>query len=228
MIPEAAFEFFRGLAANNEKAWFEANRAIYESAVRDPLAALVDSVAAELVKRGVPLEGDPKRSMFRIHRDVRFSKDKSPYKTHAGVVWYRQGSGKKPGSGVLYFHLDPAQCFVGAAFYMPDPEALDSIRERIRVRPEEFERVEQALAAKKLWLEAEDKLSRMPRGYEDMLGSPVAAALRLKHFMVRRPLTVGQVQSKRLAGLIAQLGADALPLLQFGWAAIDEVTNTRS
>jgi uncharacterized protein (TIGR02453 family) len=223
VIPPAAFDFLRGLAANNEKAWFEANRATYESAVRVPVAALVASVTTELTKRGVPLEGDPKRSTFRIHRDVRFSKDKSPYKTHVGSVWHRQGSGRVPGAGVLYFHLDPAGCFAAAAFYHPEPEVLDSIRERIRVYPDRFLAVQAALAQAGLQLGQADMLSRMPKGFEDLKGSEVDPALRLRSFVVRRDLLPKQVHGKGLAGAIAGLAEDALPLLRFGWDAVDEV-----
>ena len=115
MIPAAAFDFLWGLAANNEKPWFEANRATYESAVREPVAALAASGTTELTKRGLPLDGDPKRSMFRLHRDTRFSNNKAPYKTNVGVVWYRRGQ-SKGSPGVLYFHLDPAGCLSGRRF----------------------------------------------------------------------------------------------------------------
>lgn len=221
MIPAAAFDFFRGLAANNDKAWFEANRAAYDSAVREPVAALVAEVTTQLTALGVPLEGDPKRSMFRIHRDVRFSKDKRPYKTHAGVVWFRQGSSKN-GAGILYFHLDLGGCFAAAAFYHPEPEVLDSIRERIRVHPDRFLEAEAALRRAKLPLSEDEVLSRMPKGFEDLKGSKVETALRLKSFIVRRKLTDKQVQGRTLPNLIAGLAQDALPLLRFGWDAVDE------
>ena len=222
MIAEAAFAFLRGLAANNEKAWFEANRATYESAVQLPVAALVAAVTTELTRRGVPLEGDPKRSTFRIHRDVRFSRDKSPYKTAVGTVWYRQGSGRG-GAGVLYFHLDPQGCFAAAAFHRPEPEVLDCIRERIRVHPGRFLAVRAELAAAGLHLSEADALSRMPKGFEDLKGSEIELPLRLRSFIVRRELTARQVGGRGLAASIAGLAADALPLLRFGWDAIDEV-----
>ncbi len=222
MIPAAALDFLRGLVANNNKAWFEANRASYEASIKAPIAALVSAVSAELRRRELPLEGDAKRSTFRIHRDVRFSKDKSPYKTAVGVVWYRQGSGKD-GSGVLYFHLAAEGCFAAAAFYNPEPEVLDCLRERIRVHPELFLRIEAELAGKGLTLARAGALSRMPRHFEDLRESEVAAALRLRSFVVRRDLSPKQVQGRGLVPAIAQLGADALPLLRFGWDAVDEV-----
>ncbi len=209
------------LAANNEKTWFEAHRAVYEDTVKAPTAALVTAVTDALRVRDLPLEGAPKRSAFRIHRDVRFSKNKSPYKTNVGTVWYRQGSGKD-GAGILYFHLAPTGCFVAAAFYMPEPETLGAIRERIRVNPGKFLVMTKALADHNLALEASDTLSRMPKGFEDMGDSPFAPALKLKSYIVRRTVTAAIVQSPALVQAIVGMAADALPLLQFGWAAVDE------
>jgi uncharacterized protein (TIGR02453 family) len=219
--PPDALTFLAGLAAHNEKAWFEANRPTYEAAVKAPTAALVTAVSDALRAAGLPLEGAPKRSAFRIHRDVRFSKDKSPYKTNVGSVWYRQGSGKD-GAGILYFHLAPTGCFVAAAFYMPDAEVLGGIRERIRVHPGKFLLMTKALADRGLHLDAADTLSRMPKGFEDMAASPVAAALKLKSFIVRRPVSTKVAQSPALVSEIVNLAADGMPLLQFGWAAVDE------
>ncbi len=222
-IPPAAFGFLRDLAANNNKAWFEANRAGYEAAVKRPMADLIAAVAAELASRVLPLEGDPKRSAFRIHRDVRFSGNKSPYKTEVGAVWYRQGSGKG-GAGVLYFHLAPAGCFMAAAFYHPDSETLDAIRERIRVHADRFLAMQAGLATTGLALADAERLTRLPRGYEDLKGSAVAPALRLRSFLVKRDLPAKLVHSVRLAPAIAAFAAEALPLLRFGWDAVDEVT----
>lgn len=220
LFTPAAFAFLRGLRADNTKAWFEAHRAEYERDVKQPVAALVAAVTTELTRRGLPLEGDPKRSTFRIHRDTRFSKDKSPYKTTVGAVWHRQGS-SKGGAGVLYFHLDPDGCFAAAAFYMPEPEVLDALRERIRVHPQRWEAVVETLAGSGLQVEG-DALTRMPRGFEDLKDSPVAGAIRQKSYVVRQDLPEAAVMGADLPGRIATLAAGALPLLQFGWAAVDE------
>ena len=217
-FPPAAFDFLRGLAANNAKPWFEANRHTFEAAVKQPMAALIAAVSAELARRGVPLEGDPKRSGFRIHRDVRFSADKSPYKTQIGAVWYRQGSGKD-GAGVLYFHLAAEGCFTAAAFYHPEPDVLDSIRERIRVHPERFLAMQGELASAGLQLSPADSLTRMPKGYEDLKAAEIAPALRLRSFLVKRDLTSKQVHGPGLIAAVATMGADAMPLLRFGWDA---------
>lgn len=217
----AALAFLTELAAHNEKAWFEANRPTYEGEIKAPVADLVADVTTELSRRDLPLEGDPRRSGFRIHRDVRFSRDKSPYKTETGSVWYRQGSGKG-GAGVLYFHLAPGGCFAAAGFYAPEPAVLAALREAMRDRPEAFVAMRDALAQDGLGLGGEDALKRMPRGYEDMRDSPVADALRCRSLVVHRPLGRTNIAA---AGLVRTLGAfaeAAMPLLRFGWAAVDE------
>ena len=218
----AAYRFLIELGLNNTKPWFEAHRATYESAVKVPVAALVGEVSAELARRGVPLEGDPKRSSFRIHRDTRFSNDKTPYKTQSGSVWYRQGSGKD-GAGVLYFHFAAEGCFAAAAFYRPDAEVLGAIRERIRVHPDRFLAMQHELSASKMALDMGDSLTRMPRGFEDFKDSPVASALRLRSLIVRQDLPLEVTTGPALVGAIADVGERALPLLRFGWDAVDEV-----
>jgi uncharacterized protein (DUF2461 family) len=113
-----ALPFFKALKFHQSKEWFEENRALYESDVLGPFTALIDDLSEEFVRRRVPLKGEGRKSIFRIHRDVRFAKDKSPYKTHAGAVMTR--SGKKGEQGLLYVHIDPEGCFAAAGFHMLD------------------------------------------------------------------------------------------------------------
>ena len=117
-----ALPFFKALAFHQSREWFEANRAIYESAVKGPVGDLVEDVAERLGQAKIPIKGDRKSSLFRIHRDVRFSANKDPYKTHAGVVLTRSGNKNDP--GLLYFHLSPEECFFAAGFYLPDSDKL--------------------------------------------------------------------------------------------------------
>src|SRR6266850_432243 len=137
----AAFRFLRDLARNNEKAWFEANRDVYEREVRDPMRLLVEALDAKLGAIAPEIVGDPKRSMFRIHRDVRFSKDKSPYKTNAGAWLYHRDAGRKVGrvdeggGAGYYFHIDPTTCFMAGGIWMPARPALLRVREAIAAQP---------------------------------------------------------------------------------------------
>jgi uncharacterized protein (TIGR02453 family) len=225
-IQPAAFVFLRGLASNQTKAWFDAHKPAYERDLRQPLGLLIDAVAGEFDRTGIPLTGDPKRSLFRINRDVRFSKDKSPYKTNAGAIWFRPGSGKD-GAGILYLHIADDGCFAAAAFYLPDKDVLESIREGIRVRPEQFLAMRAELEAAGLALELTGGLVRMPRGFEDLAGTPIAPFLKLRSFIVRQALTKQQLESPALVATLAAFANAALPLLQFGWRAVDEVSGVR-
>jgi uncharacterized protein (TIGR02453 family) len=216
----AAFAFLQDLAQNQSRDWFQANKSIYETSLRAPLAALVTALTVELGERGILLRGDPKRSIFRINRDVRFSRDKSLYKTNVGAALTRNGAKLSP--GVLYIHIDPLGCFAAAGFYHPEPVPLQAMREAIAGSPDRFRRVIAALAASKLALSPdEDALKRTPRGFEAMTDPDLAAALRHRSFTVRRALARRTVGAPGLVNTVADFAQAALPLLQFGWTAIN-------
>lgn len=215
----AAFAFFRDLTVQNDKDWFQANKSAYEVEVQRPMAVLVADLVAEFARRGVPLTGDAKKSVFRIHRDVRFSNDKSPYKTHAGAALTRDGGKMSP--GVVYFHLDPEGSFVAAGFYSPEPPVLAKLRAAVVRKPNEFLGVVGGLVEVELPLSREDALKRTPRGFEASAGGPVAEYLKLKSLVVSRALTPKDLLSPVLVATVAKFAVAALPLLNFGWAAID-------
>ncbi len=215
----AALAFFRDLIVHNDREWFQANKPTYEVEVVRPMAWLVPELVAELARRRVPLTGDTKKSVFRIHRDVRFSNDKSPYKTHAGVVLSRDGVKMSPGA--LYFHLDPEGSFVAAGFYVPEPPLLAKLRNAQVRRTDEFLAVVAALECHGLTLSREDALKRTPRGFEAFAEGPLAEHLKLKSLIVSRPLAVKDVRGPALVAKLADFAAQSLPLLNFGWAALD-------
>ncbi len=219
-IPADGFAFLRELAEAQNKPWFEANRQRYETGLRQPCAELVVALSDACARRGLPLQGDPKRSTFRLHRDVRFSRDKSPYKTHVGLVLMRPGGAKTP-NGVLYAHIQPRDSFAAAAFYLPEPPVLAALRAAIRRKPEAWQLLERDLAAEGLGFEAGDPLSRMPRGHEDAADLPIAAALRRRSHMVRLPLTQRELGQAAVVERMVGFAAAALPFLQFGWAAME-------
>ena len=214
----AATRFFSELAANQERAWFNDNKARYERDVKAPMGALVEDLAAELARRGIPITGDAKRGLFRIHRDVRFSHDKAPYKTHAGAVLTRDG--RKGTPGLLYFHLDPTGCFVAAGFYHPDPSELSRLRDSVAYGPKEFAALEAQLAGHGLALSRDETLSRLPRGYDAMADSPNAWAIKLKNYVTSRPVPDEALATPALVGHIADFAAATLPLLEWGWDAL--------
>jgi uncharacterized protein (TIGR02453 family) len=210
-----ALKFFKALAFHQTKEWFEANRAIYEEQVRAPFGLLIEDVSAGLKKHGVVLSGDPKKALFRLNRDVRFSKDKSPYKTHAGATLTRTGE-KKDFNGLLYIHVDPQGCFLAAGFYHPEPPVLKALRASIRGRPERFRALVARLKRHKLTLSQEDALTRLPRDFADVEEEDLVAALKLKSFIVRESFPDGELTSPKLVDRIVRFGRAIDPLIIWG------------
>jgi uncharacterized protein (TIGR02453 family) len=213
-----ALPFFKGLAFHQTREWFEANRAIYERDVKTPFGDLIEALAAAFAKSGVPLRGDRKASLFRLNRDVRFSKDKSLYKTHAGAVLTR--SGAKNDQGLLYIHIAAAECFAAAGFHLPEPDQLLRLRRAIVRAPKDWTRVIAALKKKGLDLRDEGALQRLPRGFEAVVDPAIAEAVKRKGYIALRPIDPARLSSPDLVGDLRVFARDASPLLEWGWAAL--------
>lgn len=213
-----ALPFFKALGFHQTKEWFEANRAIYDNEIKRPLGDLVEDLAATLAKAGAPLKGDRKSSLFRINRDVRFAKDKSPYKTHAGAVLTRSGGKNDP--GLLYIHLAPDGCFAAAGFYQPEPESLANIRAAIARAPKAWSAMTARLAEANLTLSNDYAMKRAPRGFETIADPKIAAALRNKSFICSRPIADGRLAAPGLVDDLAAFARDVAPLLEWGWSAV--------
>ena len=213
--------FFRGLARNNRKPWFEARRGEYEEHVKTPMADLVLEMDRRMSSFAPEIVGDPKRSVFRIHRDIRFSSDKSPYKTHAACWFFHQAGTSKVGREAdgggagFYFHLEPGASFVGGGCWMPPRQALLKFRVAIARDLRGFERIAKAPALVKRYrgLSEEEMLKRVPRGYEE--DHPAARWLRHQSFTVGRPLTDAQVTGSRLGAILESDYRAILPLVRW-------------
>jgi uncharacterized protein (TIGR02453 family) len=205
----AALSFFRSLKRNNKKAWFEARRPIFQAEIVEPLRALVEEVDVAFAHFAPEIVGDPKRSLFRIHRDVRFSKDKSPYKTHAACWLYHQDAGRGVGSEAgggagYYFHFEPGEIMIAAGIWMPPRPLVQKIRDAIVEDQEGFEALVDSPAFKRRYrgLDTEGMLKRMPRGFEE--DHPAAKWLRYQSFTVARTLTEKEFLSPRLVKTLAK------------------------
>ncbi len=210
--------FFKALKFHQSREWFEANRETYESAVKAPMGDLVEEVAERLQQAKIPIKGDRKSSLFRIHRDVRFSASKDPYKTNSGVVLSRSGNKNDP--GLLYFHLSAEACFFAAGFYRPDPDRLARLRAGAVRAPKAFKAMTAKLKKARLALSAENSLKRAPRGFEAIQDPEIAAATRLKSMICLRPVGEPAIASPALVDDFCAFAADALPLLKWGWDAL--------
>jgi uncharacterized protein (TIGR02453 family) len=216
-----ALKFLRGLARHNDRDWFERHRAAYEAEVRDPLRALVEEIDVRLARIAPEITGDPRRSIFRIHRDVRFSKDKSPYKTNAACQFYHQDAGRGAGQDAegagagLYFQIADGECFVAGGMWMPARPALEKIREAVAEDPEALDHIVRAPSFRRRFgtLTEEAMLSRLPRGYPE--SHPAARWLRYKSFTASRTLSEREVTSPRLAAMVERDFAALVPLVRW-------------
>ncbi len=220
-FPPDALAFFDRLSANNTREWFHANKPEYESVVKDPMVDLLIDLSDELGRRGLPLSADPKKAIFRINRDVRFAKDKSPYKTNIAACVTRDGEKHAP--GMLYIQIAPAGSFVGAGFYELDAPELDAFRQRMVAAPANWDRVERSLKVGGVELATEGALKKLPRGYDQAVSNEIGEALKLKMFVTKRWLDPDELSTSSLVEKIADFAALNRPLLEFGWAAIGDV-----
>jgi uncharacterized protein (TIGR02453 family) len=217
----AAFEFFRGLAENNDPNWFKPRKPVYDTEVLAPFRALIVALGAALAEAGLPLSGDPDRGMFRIYRDVRFSKNKQLYKTHAAAVLTRSGGKRDP--GLLYLHLEPGRSLAGAGFWHPEPPLLARLRRAILADPDEFLALAGRLDAQGHPLGCEnERLARPPRGFETAKGGPVGEYVCWKNFIVETALDDAEMRSPALVARVVDFALAIRPLLDWGWDAVDD------
>ena len=221
-----AARFFRSLARHNDRAWFERHRARWEVEVRDPLRALVEEMDVRLARLAPEMVGDPKRSIFRLHRDVRFSADKAPFKTYAAAQFYHRDAGRGAGTdaagagAAFYLHVGDRDSLVAGGLWTPARPALDAVRAAIADDPGGFEAIVTAPSFCRRFgtLEEEEMLKRMPRGYDET--HPAARWLRYRSFTGWRPLTAAEVESPRLAQTLERDFTALLPLVRWLNAAI--------
>jgi len=217
---QRALRFFRELARHNEKAWFEAHREEYESEVRQPMRKLIEDLDTRFAEFAPEIGGDSKRSMFRINRDIRFSKHKSRYKTHAACWFHHRnaarsvGSEADAGSAGFYFHLEPGgRSMIGAGLWMPPRPQLNKLRDAIAKDAKGFDRLARSIPRRFGGLDDEGSLKRMPRGYAE--DHPAAKWLRFQSFTSGRTLTDAQVTNASLVSLLAREYAALLPLVRW-------------
>jgi uncharacterized protein (TIGR02453 family) len=212
----AALQFLADLAANNERAWFKPRKTEYERLLKVPMAALCVALADRFSTLRLPLEADPERSPFRIHRDVRFSADKSPYKTHAAAQfpWIDSPGDelRAPGTVGAYFHLEPGNVFVGGGMWRPEKERLAAFRQLVDDDPSAvFRAIEDDRFVDVFDSVEGDSLTRNPRGYPP--GHPYGELLRLKNVLFSRRLADRDVFSPSLPDIIARDLDAARPVL---------------
>jgi len=212
-----ALKFLRDLAKHNKREWFVPRKATFEAELLAPLEALVSDATDAMRKAKIPFGGIPGRAPFRIYRDIRFSKDKSPYKTNLGAYLSPTDAHREPGG--FYVHIQPGKSFMAVAFYALDKPQLDRWRRTIAENPKRFEAMRKALERNGVKLSEEHVvLKRLPRGYEAFAASPIERFLRTGSFMVSEMLSDKDVSSPRLIDKMVALAKKAKPLIDYGRA----------
>ena len=214
MLQSTTIKFLQQLKKNNNRPWFEENRKSYEAAKTD-FTAFVDQLIAGITKFDAPIgELKAKDCMFRINRDVRFSKDKSPYKSNMGASFSR--AGKKADEAGYYFHFEPGASFAGGGIYMPQAPTLAKIRQEIDYSFDEFKKITENKTFRKYFpkgLEMIDMLSRPPKGYDEI--NPAIHYLKMKSFFVSAPFTDAMLQEKNISKEIIKAFEAMKPLIDF-------------
>lgn len=217
----AALTFLRQLKRHNDREWFTPRKAEFETLLLAPLRLLVEEMDVRLARAVPEIHGSPRRSIFRLYRDTRFSKDKSPYKTHV-ACWFSHarashGVGSEThGAGAgFYLHIEPGASIVAGGIWMPPRDALSAIRERVAERGDELRRILRArsLARRFNPLSDEGRLTRVPRGFA--ADHPHGDLLRHASFTVSAALTDAEVLSRTLPRQVEQDFKRMAPLVRW-------------
>lgn len=216
-IRPALFKFLKDLKANNNREWFQANKERYETDVKDPLARFILEFANPLRKVSEEFIADPRRSMFRIYRDTRFSKDKTPYKTNA-ALHFRHVRSKDAHAPGFYLHLEPGNVFAGAGIWRPDTQTATRIREAIAGDPARWKRIRNKKFLDRFELHGES-LKRPPRGFD--ADHPLIEELKRKDFIAVTGFTQKEACAPDFPKRFAETCNAAAPLVNFLTDALD-------
>lgn len=210
---ETALKFLKQLAKNNNKEWFDANRKVYDAGKAE-FEAIVKSVIDKSVLFDPKLAGlEARKCLFRINKDVRFSKDKSPYKLNMGASI--NPGGKKSEIPGYYIHVEPGKSFLAGGSYQPMPDVLAAIRQEIDYNTVEFKKILSAKDFKTYFkeLSQEDKLKTAPKGYDK--NHPEIALLQHKNFIMVHDLKDEDVLDKNFPAYAAKVFKAMLPMNEF-------------
>lgn len=203
-ITPELFRFFRDLKKHNNREWFRKNKSRYEDVVRNPLLELVSDFAPRLHRISPHLVADPRPnggSLFRIYRDIRFSKDKTPYKTAAGVRFPHEAT-KNVHTPGFYLHLEPGSVFAGAGIWHPESKTLRQVRDAIVADPKGYQRSISGKAFKSGCKLGGESLKRPPKGYDPE--HPLIDELKRKDFIAYAELTEKQACARDFESRLAK------------------------
>jgi uncharacterized protein (TIGR02453 family) len=206
MFPPEAIKFLKSLEKNNTRDWFQPRKEVFDTQLKEPMLEFVETINAELLKFAPEHITEPKKAVYRIYRDTRFSKDKTPYKTHLGAIFPRRGLGKDAGAG-YYFQVSSKGVGVACGAYAPGPEQLMKIRRFIAEHHEAF-----PTSVKGMGKLQGSTLTRVPKGFEKE--HPAAELIKMKQWYWWVELDPGLATSPKLKGEIAKRFRAMAPVIE--------------
>lgn len=225
MITNNIIEFLSDLSDNNNREWFAENKARYLS-TKSEFEQIGQALIIEISKFDEEIKHVAlKDCVFRIYKDIRFSHDKTPYKTHYGI-FIAAGGGRKSPKGGYYFHLEPGRSFIAAGVWSPPPEILKGLRQSVYENIDELREIINEPEFHQYFGEfsTDGKLKNAPKGFPKEF--PDIELLKLKHYMVEFPLSQTLLSDKNLITKLAGIYKTAYPLNRFMNYAVDELTST--
>jgi uncharacterized protein (TIGR02453 family) len=223
-FPPEARQFLRSLARNNRREWFQPRKEIFETKIKAPMAELIEAVNAEFLSFAPAHINDPKKAIYRIYRDTRFSPDKTPYKTHLAAIFPLRGTERHSSAG-YYFHISPKAVAIAMGAYMPGPEDLYAIRNWLAENHGEFRGAVKAV--QKLLGDLQgDSLTRSPKGFDPE--HPAADLIRRKAWFFATEMDAEMVESPKLLPEIVKRFRAGTPTIEMLNKALMQGTRRRA
>jgi uncharacterized protein (TIGR02453 family) len=207
MFPPEAITFLKGLEKHNTRDWFQPRKETFDTKLKEPMLAFVEAMNGELLKFAPEHITEPKKAVYRIYRDTRFSKDKTPYKTHLGAIFPRRGLGKDAAAG-FYFHVSSKGVGVACGAYAPGPEQLLKVRRHIAENYKSLQREIKGMGS----LQG-STLTRVPKGFDKE--HPAAELIKMKQWYWWVELDLALATSPKLKGEIAKRFRAMAPMVEF-------------
>jgi len=215
MFNRKTISFLKELSQNNNKVWFDKNRQRYEDEVRTPALNYIESMDQHMAKISPHFIVSAKKvggSLMRVHKDIRFSKDKTPYKTNIGIH-FKHARGKDVHAPGFYFHIEPGEVFLGAGIWRPESSTLKNVRTLMDEYPKEWKKLANKLTSKNDFKFGGDSLKRPPKGFD--AEHPLIDDLKRKDFIAVSNLKISTVYAKDIDKQTARLFKAAAPLVKF-------------
>ena len=215
MFTRKTISFLKELNQNNNKIWFDKNRQRYEDEVRTPALDYIESMDQHIAKISPHFVVSPKKvggSLMRVHKDIRFSKDKTPYKTNIGIQ-FRHARGKDVHAPGFYLHIEPGDVFLAAGIWRPESNTLRNVRTLMDEYPKEWKKITKKLAGTNDFNFGGKSLKRPPKGFD--ADHPLIDDLKRKDFIAVQNLKISTIYAKDFSKQTARLFKTVSPLVKF-------------